>query len=202
MSLIRNLFNHQKHHVRKVCISHESVNASDLNDVGNTHPDKKENDALLANGKKKGKHKKGNFTKRKGEKYTKVQSMDQIPKHNDGCVPNGGNFHSPNVLLESGSTVLEDLEDDNHNLPAEKLTEHAKRALAHDYYTAISENNNVRLVGTTHPSYLQTSMRSGKIRATCYCSDDIDQHFKPTPIHIFCAGTEVDAFPCGLGIQV
>ena len=62
--------------------------------------------------------------------------------------------------------------------------------------TTTTPSCNGRLVGTTHPSYLQTSLRSGKINASCYCSNEVDEHFKPTPIHIFCADSD---FGAGVG---
>ena len=194
MSLIRNLFSHQKHSVRKVCISHDTNGDVEFNTVADSHLD-----SFSIDTENNAQHK--NKNKKKGEKYcSRVMNGGILHNNNnDIVVHNGAKFHCPNALLETGST-LEDLDEDNHNVVREeKLSDHARRSLTHGYCPGIRENNNVRLIGTTHPSYLQTSQRSAKINATCYCSNDIDDHFKPTPIHIFCAGKIEVLFCDGTG---
>ena len=211
MSVLRNLFSHQKHHVQKVCISHDGsgdpVEFNGVVDINErNHHQTKGNNNLFVACDKKGRKTKNIFSKKK-EKYH-ANSNGAIETV---CDSNATNFHGSNSLSESDTVVVQDLDDYQH----ERLTEDLKRSSLNRnrqhppinggvtyncYYPFLKHkttpNCNGRLVGTTHPSYLQTSLRSGKIKASCYCSNEVDEHFKPTPIHIFCADSD---FGAGVG---
>ena len=211
MSVLRNLFSHQKHHVQKVCISHDDSGAPvefhgvvDIDDR-NHHQAKGDNNLFVACDKK-GKKTKNKFSKKKEKYHANASSTNER-----FCDSNATNFHRSNSHSESDTVVVEDLDDYQH----ERLTERLEKSslnhnrqhppitggVSYNYCYPFLMNNtttttpscNGRLVGTTHPSYLQTSLRSGKINASCYCSNEVDEHFKPTPIHIFCADSDFGA---------
>ena len=199
--------------MQKVCIAHDGAgapvefsNVGDIDERNHQQQAKGENN-LFVSCDKKGKSDKSEFSKRKDKYQTKANSTETVHSNND--VKAG--FHCPNTLLESGSAVedLDDIDGDARDLKSiadlkrcslkEKngRTKHPVNGETNNYYYPdmkdTNMNSNYKLVGTTHPSYLQTSMRSGKIKATCYCSNDFDEQFKPTPIHIFCADSDFGA---------
>ena len=219
MAMLRNLFGHQKHHVQKVCIAHDGTGApvefSNVGDIDEkNHRAKAGNNNLLVSCDKKGKGPKCKSSKRKDKYQAKANSMEIV--HSNSDTSGNGGFHCPNLLFESGS-VVEDLDEFDSGAKDLNFVDDLKRSSLKEndrrtqqqvngemyncyYYPHMKDlnmNTNSRLVGTMHPSCLQTSMRSGKIKATCYCSNDVDEQFKPTPVHIFCADSDFGASGAG-----